>query len=77
MMCTGLQSCKLVIWTSSEHLELEVPYDEEYTKTQMLHLKNFYFTCMLPRLADDFSSKTLKLCKNYLDLINVEGANML
>ncbi|XP_041947353.1 uncharacterized protein LOC121708620 [Alosa sapidissima] len=76
MMCTGLQSCKLVIWTSTEHLELEVPYDKEYTKTQMCHLKNFYFTHMLPRLADDFLTKTLKLCQNFVDLVNVQGANM-
>ncbi|XP_029915596.1 protein NLRC3-like [Myripristis murdjan] len=30
MMCLGLQSCKLVIWTPTEHLELDMPFDKDY-----------------------------------------------
>ncbi|KAK7162470.1 hypothetical protein R3I93_006700 [Phoxinus phoxinus] len=38
MMCLGLQSCKLVIWTPSEDIELEIPFDKHYTDDQVQHL---------------------------------------
>ena len=57
MMCLGLQSCVLVIWTPMEHLELDILFDQKYTEAQMKHLQNFYFSHMLPRLVDDFFGK--------------------
>lgn len=52
MMCLGLQTCNLVIWTPSEHLELDIPSDEAFTDTHIKHLENFYFSQMLPTLVD-------------------------
>nr|XP_055032018.1 uncharacterized protein LOC129420887 [Misgurnus anguillicaudatus] len=72
MMCLGLQSCKLVIWTSTEHLELDISFDKKYTDAHMKHLQNFYFLHMLPRLVDDFVAKKLKLCPKYLDLLKIQ-----
>ena len=67
MMCLGLQSCKLVIWTQKEHLELEIPFDKDYTDKQVEQLEHFYFLHMLPRLADDFGENKLHLCPKYLE----------
>ena len=69
MMCPGLQSCVLVIWTPTEHLELDILFDKQYTDAHMTRLQNFYFVHMLPRLVDDFLEKKLKLCTKYLDLV--------
>ncbi|KAK7136697.1 hypothetical protein R3I93_016902 [Phoxinus phoxinus] len=65
-----LQSCKLVIWTPSEDIELEIPFDKHYTDAQVQHLQNFFFVHMLPRLADDFADKKIHLCPTYLQMFN-------
>ncbi|KAJ8260054.1 hypothetical protein GJAV_G00176540 [Gymnothorax javanicus] len=38
MMCLRLQTCKLVIWTPSEHLELDISFDTAFTDIHMKHL---------------------------------------
>ena len=72
MMCLGLQSCKLVIWTPNEHMEFDISYDKEFTDTHMTHLQNFYFTHMLPKLVDDFVAKKIKLCPKYQNLLKIQ-----
>ncbi|CAM4321455.1 unnamed protein product [Leuciscus chuanchicus] len=70
MMCLGLQSCKLVIWTPSEDIELEIPFDKHNTDAQVQQLQNFFFVHMVPRLADDFADKKIHLCPTYLQMFN-------
>ncbi|XP_041842517.1 uncharacterized protein LOC121640735 [Melanotaenia boesemani] len=69
MLCTGLESCKLLIWTPSESLELDVPFDKDYAEKEMHRLQGFYFMHMLPRLVDDFLARKIKLCLRYLELV--------
>ncbi len=69
MMCVGLLSCKLVIWTSTEHLEMDIPFDKNYA-AHMQQLQKLYFLHMLPALVDDFTDKKISLSKNYLQLLN-------
>ncbi|XP_029556781.1 uncharacterized protein LOC115154571 [Salmo trutta] len=64
MMCLGLQSCKLVIWTPSEHIEVGIPFDKDYTDAHVQQLQKFYFLHILPRLAE----KKIHLCPKYLEL---------
>lgn len=72
MMCLQLQTCKLVIWTQTEHLELDIPFDKVFTDEHMKHLQNFYFTHMLPTLVDEFVAKKVLLCSKYLDLLKIQ-----
>ncbi|XP_029924026.1 olfactory receptor 7A10-like [Myripristis murdjan] len=67
-----LQSCKLVIWTPTEHLELDMPFDKDYADVHVKHLQDFYFSHMLPRLVDDFVEKKMKLCPKYLSLLKIQ-----
>lgn len=71
MMCLGLLSCKLVIWTPTENLMLDIPFDLAYTQTHVRCLQNFYFLHMLPRLVDDFVAGKLKVCNKYLELVQM------
>ena len=68
MMCLGLQSSIFLIWAPSEAIELEIPFDQAYTQTQVQYLQHFYFTHMLPKLADDFEVGKFTLCQKYLDI---------
>lgn len=68
MLCTGLKSCKLVIWTANDHLELDIPFDQNYAEKEIHHLRQFYFNHMLPALVDEYMAKKFKLCENYLKL---------
>ncbi len=71
MTCVGLLSVKLVIWTSTEHLEMDIPFDKKYAETHVQQLHTFYFLHMLPALVDYFTDKKINLCKNYLQLLNI------
>lgn len=44
MLCLGVQTCKLVVWTPKEYLVLDIPFDREYTKCQVEHLLLLLFT---------------------------------
>ena len=68
MMCLGLQSCKLVVWTPSEHIEVDIPFDKDYTDAHVQQLQKFYFLHKLPGLADDLAEKKMHLCPKYLEL---------
>lgn len=61
-----------MIWTSSETLELDVPFNKDYAQNQMHTLQSFYYMHMLPRLVDDFLAKKLRLCPRYLELLESE-----
>ena len=54
MHCLGLQTASLVIWTPLQHLELDVPYDNDFAITYMQRLRSFYFKHMLPKVVDEF-----------------------
>lgn len=69
MMCLGLQSCVFLIWAPYEAIEMDIPFDQAYAQTQVQYLQRFYFTHMLPKLADDFAVGKLTLCKKYLDIL--------
>ncbi|XP_047246219.1 uncharacterized protein LOC124883253 [Girardinichthys multiradiatus] len=61
MMCLRLESCKLVIWAPTEHLEFDISFDKDFTDAQMKHLENFYFSHMLPTLVNEFAAKKIQL----------------
>lgn len=46
MHCTGLQHSKLVIWNKTEHLEIEVPYDQGFVQGHITRLL-FHFISLL------------------------------
>nr|XP_055075234.1 uncharacterized protein LOC129454684 [Misgurnus anguillicaudatus] len=66
MHCTGFQHSKLVIWNKTEHLEIEVPYDQAFVQEHIIRLRTFYFTHMLPKIVDDFVEGKLQFCSKYL-----------
>ena len=49
---------------------VEVAYDESYVHDVLKRLKRFYFSCMLPRLAEDFKEGRLKLTKGFCDIMS-------
>lgn len=69
MMCPGLQSCKLVIWTPTEHLELDISFDKDFTDTHMKHLQNFYFSHKTS--VDQFVAKKIQLYPKYIPFNNL------
>ncbi|KAK7495572.1 hypothetical protein BaRGS_00013270 [Batillaria attramentaria] len=68
MFCTGLRECIFFVWSDRGHMLVPVHYNEEYVHHHVNRLRNFYFSSMLPRLADDFNAGSLKLCKGYTDI---------
>ncbi|XP_063073553.1 uncharacterized protein LOC134464036 [Engraulis encrasicolus] len=69
MYCTGLQHAKLVIWNKTEHLEIEVPYDQDFVEEHIPRLRTFYFSHMLPKIVDDFVEGRLQFCSRYLSIV--------
>lgn len=69
MHCTGLQHAKLVIWNKTEHLEIEVPYDQGFVQGHITRLRTFYFSHMLPKIVDDFVEGRLQFCTKYLSIL--------
>ena len=69
MHCTGLQHAKLVIWNKTEHLEIEVPYDQGFVQEQITRLRTFYFSHMLPKIVDYFVEGRLQFCSKYLSIL--------
>lgn len=65
MHCLNVTEAVLVIWTPTEHLELDVPYDQEFVRASIQKLQAFYFKYMLPRIVDEFVEGRLNL-HNYL-----------
>lgn len=69
MHCTGLQHCKLVIWNKTEHLEIEVPYDQGFVQEHITRLRTFYFSHMLPKIVAHFVEGRLQFCSKYLSIL--------
>lgn len=65
-----MQSCKLVIWTPREHLELDISFDKDFTDTHRKDLQNF--SHMLPTLVDQFVARKIQLCPKYLKLLKMQ-----
>ena len=70
MHCLGLQTASLVIWTPLQHLELDVPYDNDFAITYMQRLRSFYFKHMLPKVVDEFVWGRLQLSNNYMEMFS-------
>ena len=62
MHCTGLGKAMLLLWSSSDNIELVVPFDPVFVQQQVTRLRDFYFAHMLPRIVDDFLQRNLELC---------------
>jgi len=69
MFCTGLRMAKLLVWSSKEHILINVPYDAEYLAEQIKRLRGFYFSVMLPRVVDEFFAGRLKLNGRYQQIV--------
>lgn len=68
MFCTGLRSCKLLVWVPSQQVLLQVPYNEQFCSKTVARLKTFYFKYMLPQVTDEFQAGRLLLSTRYLQL---------
>ncbi|CAM4659064.1 unnamed protein product [Leuciscus chuanchicus] len=69
MHCTGLRQALLVIWSNTECLQLNVPYDQTFVEGHISRLHSFYFTDMLPKVVDDFDDGRLELCSRYMNVV--------
>lgn len=69
MFCTGLKTARLMIWTPDENVVLNVQFDEMFVREQVKRLRAFYFSCMLPRLVDEFVGGRLKLDERYAEIV--------
>ncbi|KAJ8364833.1 hypothetical protein SKAU_G00136640 [Synaphobranchus kaupii] len=66
---TGLKTARLMIWTPDENVVLYVQFDEMFVREQVKRLRAFYFSCMLPRLVDEFVGERLKLDERYAEIV--------
>ena len=55
MHCTGKRMCKLILWTRSKYIVVDVPYDQTWIQSQVEHLRQIYFGHLLPALADNIA----------------------
>lgn len=69
MFCTGKKSCKFFVWSEQGHVLINIEYNDLYVNQEVSRLKQFYFQKMLPRLADDFRERRLKLSADYVNLV--------
>ena len=65
MYCTKADLCKFVVWTADKQCVIDVAYDQAYMDQVLPRIREFYFRHLLVRLADEFSSKRLKLSSEY------------
>ena len=70
MFCGGLKKSLFFVGSEKGHILVDVAYNELYVLDLVCRLKRFYFTSMLPRLADDFREGRLKFCEGYKDIVS-------
>lgn len=51
MLCAGLRACKLLIWSASQQVVLDVPFSEDFCSNPVARFKTFYFKYVLPYVA--------------------------
>lgn len=65
MLCAGLRACKLLIWSSSQQVVVDVPFNKDFCSKIVARLKIFYFTYLLPYVAVEHQEGRLVLCARY------------
>ena len=69
MHCTNLRHCKFVVFTDATHsFCLDIPFDQAFVEKEIIRLRKFYFSHMLPRLVDDFNSGRFEFKSSYADM---------
>ena len=63
MYCAKASKCKFMVWTASEAITVDVPFDQQWFREQFKRLKEFYFANLLPALTDAINSHTLSVVK--------------
>jgi len=61
MHCSRRTNCKFVVWTESEQFIVDVKYDAAWVKQRIEHLKNMYFTHLLPAISSRVSHGHLQI----------------
>ncbi|KAM9307433.1 uncharacterized protein KZ484_000756 [Pholidichthys leucotaenia] len=61
MCCANRTKCKFFVWTPDEHVIVDVPYDQEWTREKIFHLKEVYFEHLLPSIATRIAHRKMKV----------------
>lgn len=68
MHCTGWPvHSVLVTWNDTKHIEIQVPFDEDFIQRRISRLCALYFAHMLPKIIDCVKG-SLQLCNKYLSI---------
>jgi len=61
MHCARRKNCKFLVWTPSEQVIVDVPYDGAWVKQRIEHLKQMYFAHLLPAISTQMSHGHLQI----------------
>ena len=63
LFCTKLKACKLLTWSHSKQVMLDIPYNEAFCAKTVARLRAFYFRDMFPFVSDEYIEGRLLLCE--------------
>ena len=61
MHCAKKKNCKFVVWTPNEQIIADVPYNQEWIKDRICHLKKVYVEHFLPALSSRIADGIIKV----------------
>ncbi|XP_052217200.1 uncharacterized protein LOC127835044 [Dreissena polymorpha] len=68
MYCTKTTMCKFLVWTESDQIIVDVPYDKKFMDSLLPRVRAFYFKHLLVRIVDEHHFQRLEFSPAFKNL---------